>query len=182
MDANPYTPPVTALVENDKGHEVVLAARWRRLVACIIDTLLQAALWIGAGHGLQSLTGWQLSAEQPARVPTTTLEYWLEPFITAGHPLDYLLGFAAFLVLQGWLLARRQQTIGKLMLGVRITDASGQPAGLRRILLARELPWWLLALVPFGTLLVALEPLFIFRRDRRCLHDLLAGTRVVAAR
>jgi uncharacterized RDD family membrane protein YckC len=30
-----------------------------------------------------------------------------------------------------------------------------------------------------GGLLAVVDVLFVFRRDRRCLHDLVAGTRVV---
>jgi len=37
----------------------------------------------------------------------------------------------------------------------------------------------LLAILP-GFML--LDPLFILRRDRRCLHDLIAGTKVVVVR
>ncbi|MCY1389879.1 hypothetical protein D9M71_46890 [compost metagenome] len=51
---------------------------------------------------------------------------------------------------------------------------------LGNLLLKRYLVWWLLAYVPvIGVLLVMVDYLFIFRADRRCLHDLMAGTRVV---
>ncbi|MOA70690.1 RDD family protein [compost metagenome] len=51
---------------------------------------------------------------------------------------------------------------------------------LGNLLLKRYLVWWLLAYVPIvGMFLVLVDYLFIFRADRRCLHDRLAATRVV---
>ncbi|MNT88741.1 RDD family protein [compost metagenome] len=51
---------------------------------------------------------------------------------------------------------------------------------LGNLLLKRYLVWWLLAYIPVvGMLVVLVDYLFIFRADRRCLHDLAAGTRVV---
>ena len=34
---------------------------------------------------------------------------------------------------------------------------------------------------PLGVMFIALDYAFMFRADRRCLHDLIAGTRVVRA-
>ncbi len=36
-----------------------------------------------------------------------------------------------------------------------------------------------LAQIPGANLLLMADPLLIFRKDKRCLHDLLAGTQVV---
>jgi uncharacterized RDD family membrane protein YckC len=102
-------------------------------------------------------------------------------------------GFAVFTALHGYLLATRGQTIGKWLLGTRIvrTDNDEVPTlartlGLRYGILALGLPSTLLGfvwagaipypLIVFGLIDIAL----IFRRDRRCVHDLIARTRVVA--
>ena len=46
----------------------------------------------------------------------------------------------------------------------------------------RYLPFWVVGQVwVIGPILSLANPLFIFREDRRCLHDLLAGTKVVVA-
>ena len=37
---------------------------------------------------------------------------------------------------------------------------------------------WIIALVPFYALV---DVLFIFRNDQRCIHDLIAGTKVIKA-
>jgi len=90
-------------------------------------------------------------------------------------------------LVQGYLLVRRGQTIGKMMCGIRIVglDASrsvspGRLLFLRPLmglaLLARSNPPFVAQLM---LLLLVADALMIFSADRRCLHDHLAGTRVV---
>jgi uncharacterized RDD family membrane protein YckC len=64
------------------------------------------------------------------------------------------------------------RTLGKMLTGVRVVTASGGPLGYGRALV-RYVAWLLLL---FAFLVVAV------RRDKRGLHDLLAGTRVVRTR
>jgi uncharacterized RDD family membrane protein YckC len=101
--------------------------------------------------------------------------------------------FASFAAMQGFLLATRGQTVGKWLVGTRIVRADNDEVptlartlGLRYGTLALGLPSTLLGfvwagaipypLIVFGLIDIAL----ICRRDRRCLHDLIAGTKVVA--
>jgi hypothetical protein len=45
----------------------------------------------------------------------------------------------------------------------------------------RLLPLWLVQMIPvIGSFLGLLDVLFIFRQDRRCLHDMIAGTEVIS--
>jgi uncharacterized RDD family membrane protein YckC len=39
----------------------------------------------------------------------------------------------------------------------------------------------LVSLIPAGGFIVLIDALLIFKKDRRCLHDIVAGTRVVKA-
>ena len=48
-----------------------------------------------------------------------------------------------------------------------------------RMIGLRYLPFWFAGNVPQLALIPFVDALFIFRQDRRCLHDLLAGTRVI---
>lgn len=68
------------------------------------------------------------------------------------------------------------QTLGKMLLGVRVVGALGAPIGYRHAL-GRQLAWCLSALL-FGVGFAVAAA----RRDRRALHDVVAGTRVVRAR
>lgn len=86
----------------------------------------------------------------------------------------------ALIVVYFWLLATRGQTFGKMALNVRIVrQADGENGGLVTNVLMRSIVGQgLLAIVPFYSLV---DILFIFREDRRCIHDLIAGTVVVQA-
>lgn len=68
------------------------------------------------------------------------------------------------------------QTLGKRLTGVRVVDAAGEPIGYGRAL-GRYAAWLGSAALLFVGFLVAPA-----RGDRRALHDLLAGTRVVRVR
>ena len=85
-----------------------------------------------------------------------------------------------YLALHGYLLHKYGQTIGKAEFGMRIEMLNGQKANLQHIVLWRYLPVILLSFVPvIGQWLTGLlDPLLIFRKDRRCLHDHIAGTQV----
>ncbi len=97
------------------------------------------------------------------------------------------LGVAGYLLINGWLLHRRGQTVGKMVMGIMIVDAtSGEKASWWRLILIRALFFPLLYLpllfsfVGLWALLPLLDQAFVLRPDRRCLHDLAAGTVVVA--
>ncbi|MNN94322.1 RDD family protein [compost metagenome] len=91
-----------------------------------------------------------------------------------------MVGVAAFLLVNGHFLKNYGQTLGKRLLKIAIVDLDGKVPELGNLLLKRYLLWWLLAYIPVvGVLVVLVDYLFIFRADRRCLHDLAAGTRVV---
>jgi uncharacterized RDD family membrane protein YckC len=83
------------------------------------------------------------------------------------------------IVVQIVLLGRDGQTIGKKLLAVRIVDVNTRrPAGFFKTVVLRLLLNALLSVIPFYGLV---DVLLIFREDRRCLHDLIAGTVVVRA-
>lgn len=175
---NPYQAPAAEMVE-EAPMPFVPATRGRRLVAFLLDTLLLTALWMLATEAVAAVTGYRL----PEQTPTGDFARDLLDALGASASLpDYGVGFGVWLLLQGSLLYRRQQTLGKLVMGIRIVRADGGPAEFPRIVLARELPLWLVPLVPYGVVLVMLDPFTLFGRQRRCLHDWVAGTRVAMAR
>ena len=94
-----------------------------------------------------------------------------------------VLSFAALTLfsVQLWMLVTRGQTIGKRVLGVRIvTIDDGSNPGFIKIFLLRLILPALLGAVPYlGIFFTLTDYFFIFRDDRRCIHDLLAGTKVV---
>jgi uncharacterized RDD family membrane protein YckC len=72
------------------------------------------------------------------------------------------------------------QTLGKRWFGLRVVCCDGSRAGFARIVVARSWLFVVLGYVPsFGGIPWPADAIAIFRRDRRCLHDIVAGTIVV---
>ena len=133
-----------------------LAGRGSRLVAAFIDgfVFLGMYVFLFAGVGLGS-------SDAAASV-------------TSGLALVY---FLAVLVIQIWLLTVSGQTIGKKAMGIRIVKVdTEQNGGFVPNVLLRSVLNALISIIPFYSLV---DILFIFADDRRCLHDKIAGTKVV---
>jgi uncharacterized RDD family membrane protein YckC len=105
-----------------------------------------------------------------------------------------VLGFSWLIVLiiQIVMLSTRGQSIGKRIMGLRVVRiADGTQAGFVHAWLLRECVMTIIGVVAGILPLVGpvlLRPAFhitdwcmIFRDDQRCMHDLIAGTRVVRA-
>lgn len=95
-----------------------------------------------------------------------------------------LIGMLIFLGLHGYLLSKYGQTIGKRLVGTRIVSATdGTILPLGKIFGLRMVPIQLGSLIPvIGNVIGLVDVVFIFRNDRRCLHDLIAGTKVINAK
>ncbi len=94
----------------------------------------------------------------------------------------FAIGQVIFLLVQGRLLFKYGQTIGKRYLEIKITDLNGNLPPFSTIYGLRYLSMSIIPIIPFiGGLLGLVDILCIFRKDRRCIHDLIAGTKVIAA-
>lgn len=93
------------------------------------------------------------------------------------------LGSIILLVIQVVMLSTRGQTIGKRILGIRVVRyPDGSHAGFLHAWLLRNFIPFLIQLVPWiGFAFWIVDACFIFTQERRCLHDLIAGTKVVKA-
>lgn len=162
---NPYLPPQAELGTENSHADSQLAGRGQRLGAAIIDGIIGAAMAV------------------PIILLLGTWDY-----IKAGNqpPLSLILfggilGFAAFLLVHGHFLNTYGQTVGKRLIGIRIVNLAGELPGLQTLIVARYLPITVVSMIPVvGSILNLVDILFIFRADRRCVHDLIAGTRVEA--
>lgn len=102
---------------------------------------------------------------------------------TGDMVLHTVVWLAIYMLLHGYLLATRGQSIGKMLLRVRIVDYdTGALLPLSKLVGLRLVPVWIVSLIPYvGGILSLIDVLFIFGSERRCVHDLIAGTRVVVA-
>jgi len=156
---NPYTPP-SAIVASPET-EPELASRWARLGGAILDVFVLALLYIPVMYAAGMFESDNVGKETPTQMIQQSLGILL-----------------LFLIINGFLLAKRNQTIGKLLVKTQIVSAaSGERLSFGKIYGLRYLFFHLLSIPAPWIGLV--DSLFIFRNDKRCLHDLLAGTKVV---
>lgn len=161
---NPYAAPRAAV--EDVGTLVdgfELASRGSRFLASLLDGLIMLSV-MGL---LFAVTPWTFD-DLGASV-TVSLMF-------GG------LGLGAWLAINGYLLATRGQTVGKVALKIRVLRRSGARAGALRLIVVRYLVPSLINLIPYiGSVFSLVNPLMIFRDSRACLHDDLADTMVVKA-
>jgi uncharacterized RDD family membrane protein YckC len=166
------TPPplVPVLPQND------LADRLFRLAAWLLDNLI-AFLCCLPGIlliGVSVVTGLLMGHNELSGLDAGRLLLGIGLLAFGGLVL---------LVVQIWLLTTRGQTIGKRVVGIKIVryDTGANP-GFVSVVLLRWLVPGLIGAVPYlGFVFAVVDCCFIFRADRRCIHDLIAGTKVVKA-
>lgn len=148
----------------------VLAGRWERLGAVLIDSIL-GCLVAAPGFGMMMAAGFFSHPDSPNVV-----------LLGAGVGL-LCLAALAFLIFQIYLLVTRGQTLGKKWLGIKIvTFETEENPGFVKTILLRVVVNGLIGAVPvIGGIYSLVDALFIFRDDRRCIHDFIAGTKVVVA-
>jgi len=165
-DENRFAPPL-AHVEDVAQGPGVLAGRGIRLGATLIDAVVAALAF-----GLIAL----VSPFNIFRPPAASSGLWMLML------QNLVIGFILFLLIHGYLIATRGQTVGKALLKIRIVRSDGSPASFGRIVGLRYLTTSVLASIPvLGTIYGLLDVLLIFRASRRCLHDNIADTIVVTA-
>ena len=164
MEANPYQPPSAKLIDESATTEVELADRGQRFGAAILDAIVGLAIGIPLMFALGTFDYVRRGQQLP----------W------SLHIAGAMLGYLGFVLLHGYYLKIGGQTIGKKIVGIRIAELDNSIPTLAKILGLRYLPIQVVALIPIaGALCTLVDILFIFRDDRRCIHDLIAGTRVV---
>ncbi len=183
---------ITALraeVRQDQAISLEVASLGQRFAAKMIDfALIIVPLWV-----VLTMVFDQAFVEETQKLqndPTAmvnAMQKRAEKLQAAGGvklPLASLV-FDAALIVNVVLLALRGQTIGKLCLGIQVVRSpEGTKAGFIKALLLRSILFLILVftcLIYFGGMgwaLLMADYLMVFRKDRRCLHDLIADTLV----
>lgn len=146
-----------------------LATRTERFAGAFIDGLVQAVLVLPASFALGLMLIMAPGAEGENSLALQLM----------GTVATFIIG-AVFLLINGYLLATRGQTVGKILLKTKIVSDRGEQLPLNQLVLKRYLPIWLLTSIPMvGPLLGLVNALAIFRDSRKCVHDDIAGTKVI---
>jgi len=158
-----------------------LASRWLRLGAALLDELLSnfCAMpgMIMLGPSALMLI-YRLATQGRSALQDSDLEMLTG---MSGALGVLLLGVLFCAAIQTWMLAVRGQTVGKRLLGIRIVRVQddANPGFVHAVVLRSFIPILLRAIPVFGLGFWLVDVLCIFREDRRCLHDLIAGTKVM---
>jgi len=186
MDAvpalDPYRPPrdpEPAVPPLDPG--APLATRWQRFGGAFIDGLLYSAVAMSLRLGIPKAE-FEAQGGNPLKL-YTRLGLW-----------GYAVGAAllGLVLLQWFLITRRGQSLGKMVVRSRIVRTNGAPLGfvhgvaLRNWVLSGPGHLMTMLDVPQDSVLQyiyiavwLIGVLLIYRADRRCLHDHLANTKVI---
>lgn len=164
---NPYAPPKAPVADAmDDYSSAELAGRGQRLVAVILDSLI-SMIWtlpLGIAFGI-----WRGAFRH-------------EPVPTGKTLLVTLLSIVIFMLVNGGFLRKSGQTLGKKAMGIRIVTTDNTVPELWRVIVLRYGMSWIVPAIPLiGPLIGLVDTLMIFRESRRCLHDVVADTKVVRA-
>lgn len=152
--------------DQDQGLYWTDASRGRRFLAYLIDQVCMFILIVGAGALLVFLFPEEL-------IPIYQDEVMVS-WLGAGLYLVF------YSLVNGVPLHIKGQTLGKMLMKIRIIRMDQQKGGAWRFLGLRFMINQLIIAIPIaGNFYVLIDALFIFREDHRCIHDLIASTRVV---
>lgn len=172
---NPYAPPTSDV---NAGTELAvaegqLARRLTRFVSQLLDGLLFVVALAPA-----FVAGMRSGAFREGGGSRTIIFH----AFTTG-PLGMVSGAAwlGLLLFQAYLIATTGQSIAKRWLRIKIVKVDGSEVNFVSGVLLRNWLMLILQQIPgVNVILPLLDALFIFREDRRCIHDLIAGTKVIA--
>jgi uncharacterized RDD family membrane protein YckC len=144
---------------------------WARLAAHILDQLIWGMIFFVIWTPIAQARHWPMP-DWPRDLTDVTFQKFLQDlslWIDRAAPVLY----PVYLFYDVLLTGRFGATIGKMAVGARVTLRDGSPIGYNRALLRWLASRFCDLTFCAGYLLIAL------RADKRGLHDLLAGTKVV---
>ncbi len=162
--ATPPPPGALTASATEQGGGLILAERGARLGAVALDCLIA------------------LGCTAPGFLMIVINDKQNDAVTVIGAIL-LAIGFLGLLITQIYLLSTRGQTLGKRIVGVRIVKFAdnSNPGFVGACLLRLIVPSIIGGLPIVGSIFFIIDVCFIFQADRRCLHDMIAGTKVVKA-
>lgn len=163
MSENLYKAPESDIV-NTEEISINLASRLSRLGASILDSIIMMIIFVPLMFLIVGLDGF-----------TNESQSGLLFMVGFG-----LLSAVIFFLINFKFLKDSGQTIGKKALGIKIVDMNGVQAKMGEHLIKRYLAFFVPNQIPvIGGVYGFVNAVFIFRKDKRCIHDLIGGTQVV---
>jgi uncharacterized RDD family membrane protein YckC len=190
---SPFKNTSSSIVDGEiLANGATIAPVGRRLGAALIDyMLLNFAIGIAffSTMSLDSLT--KLNATFSAELDlisksakTDTTQLLKSIMASIPEPTLIAVGISVLILtlIQVWLIASRGQTIGKILLKIKIVDEiSGEKSTFLRSVVLRSVLVKYIGYNIVGSLLFFVDLVFLFTKQNRTLHDRLAKTLVVNA-
>ena len=144
-----------------------LASRGLRLGGSLLDALILGAIILAIWY----VTGaWQTvydAVTQHEMLPLGFTLMWM------------VIGLAIFVLVQGYSLVKDGQTLGKKFVHTKIVTMDGTLPSMRQLCVRYGIANYIGVIPLIGKFLALGDICLIFRRDKRCGHDLAAGTQVI---
>jgi uncharacterized RDD family membrane protein YckC len=185
--ADAYSPPgsdVNAGARAGGAPGVVLAGRGTRLTAATLDGLLVSVplvplLAVGIYYVVRArMEVARAGADDSLAGPSSFGSSELTVLLVGAAAIGFL-GAIGIVIYQWILISRTGQSLGKKWTGIRIEKIDGIPVTFGTGVVLRNWVPKIMGAVPYlGMLFHLVDCIYIFREDRRCLHDHIAGTRV----
>lgn len=164
---NPYQAP-NSRIEVPDDMQSGLASRGSRFGAAFLDGIFVAVVLVPLEYATGYLPQVMEAARAHERLPLAQTATWA------------LISIAIFLLINGYPLAKNGQTWGKKICSIRIAELGGAKPSIARLAI-RYGVYFVRNIPVIGGFLSLVNICLIFRSDKRCGHDLVAGTQVVTA-
>ncbi|MBC7793253.1 MAG: RDD family protein [Clostridia bacterium] len=165
-ESNPYAAPTATLVDGTVTLNAD-ATRGARLGAILIDGLISFAV-LGPVMYVSGYWGRAMANAQAGKIFSLEQLAWMAA------------GLIFFFALQFVPLSQTGQTWGKRVVGIKIITLDGKKPAISDLIFKRYLPVQLVPNIPIvGVWLCVIDVLSIFTKNKRCVHDHIAGTKVV---
>ncbi|WP_026402188.1 RDD family protein [Actinomadura rifamycini] len=182
-----YGPPGYGPPPGHMAPEDMLAGRWARLGAAVLDSLILGVLMVPI---MLAAIRWDRFTEivESGEPITDPMEVYNIPVLLTGYVIVFVVGFAYYTITQ----AKWGQTLGKRACGIRLVSAAdhsavrwGQVAGRQAFVYGISIVTVVLnftvpaAAFPVSVLATLDNAFILWDRQRQSLHDKVAGTVVV---
>ena len=179
-EENPYAAPAPDLADAPSDPSIPgphnHASLGERLLGKIIDTLVILPVIFLIGLVFAIIFTKALS-ENPNTLQKLSGNSGFEIFPSIVMPLAIMV---IYMAIQWTFWKATGQSIGKKVMKTRIVNLDGSQANVRTIAFKRYGPIAILSMIPVvGGLIGLVDALLVFRGERNCLHDDIAGTRVI---
>ncbi len=165
MENEVYKAPESDVSIELPAGESVLASRWARLGASIVDGLILVLILLPVMY-LVGIFDTFAAGEEPGFLLMLGMN---------------ILTIIVFALINGKLLIHHGQTIAKRLFAIKIVSMDDNQAGSTALLKRYGFSMLVTQIPLIGSLIGLVNVLFIFSSSKRCLHDLIANTKVVKA-